>query len=80
MDTNTFYSIAYSRIHKAMLKAHSNEQECQVNNCPNKAKEFAYRAAGLSEALTILHDLNEEVHEQHYNEFLQEFHEYLDAL
>ncbi len=61
MDTNTFYTLAYSRIYKAMLKAYGNEQECNVNNCRNKAKEYAYRAAGLSEALTILRDLDKEI-------------------
>lgn len=61
MDVSTFYTIAYSRIYNAMSKAYGHEHECQVNNCRNKAKEFAHRAAGLSEALTILRDLDKEV-------------------
>lgn len=61
MDVSTFYTIAYSRIYNAMVKAYGYEQECQVNNCHNKAKEFAYRAAGMSEALDILRDLDKEV-------------------
>lgn len=61
MDAKTFYTRAYSRIYQAMLKAYGNEQECNVNNCRNKAKEYAYRAAGMSEALTILRDLDKEI-------------------
>lgn len=72
MDANTFYSLAYSRIYEAMLKVYGYEQECKVNNCHNKSKEFAYRAAGISEALTILHDLHEEVCEQHFDGLTKE--------
>lgn len=72
MNTSTFYTIAYSRIYKAMLKAYGYEQECQVNNCRNKAKEFAYRAAGMSEALNILRELNKEVCKQHLDELIKE--------
>ena len=72
MDISTFYLIAYSRIYKAILKAYSNEQKCKVNNCHNKAKEFANRAAGMSEALAILRELNKEVCEQHLDELIKE--------
>lgn len=72
MDTSTFYTIAYSRIYKAMLKTCSKEQECRVNNCHSKAKEFANRAAGMSEALAILRELNKEVCEQHLDELIKE--------
>lgn len=72
MDISTFYIIAHSRIYKAMLKAYGYEQECKVNNCHNKAKEFAYRAAGMSEALDILCELNKEVCEQHLDELIKE--------
>lgn len=72
MDISTFYTIAYSRIYKAMLKTYGHEQECKVNDCHSKAKEFAYRAAGMSEALTILRDLNREVCEQHLDELIKE--------
>lgn len=72
MDTNTFYLIACSRIYKAMAKAWEREQECKVNNCRNKAQEFAHRAAGMGEALAILRELNKEVCEQHLDELIRE--------
>lgn len=72
MDISTFYLIAYSRIYKAMAKAWGYEQECKVNNCPIKGEEFANRAAGMSEALAILRELNKEVCEQHLDELIKE--------
>jgi hypothetical protein len=72
MDTSTFYTIAYSRIYKAMNKAWGIEQECKVNNCRNTAKEYADRAAGMGEALAILRELNKEVCEQHLDELIKE--------
>lgn len=79
MNTSTFYLLAYSRIYKAMLKAYSNEQECKVNNCHSKAKEFAYRAKGMTEALDILWHLNREVCEQHLDELIKEKEILIDA-
>lgn len=79
MDTSTFYTIAYSRIYKAMVKTWGYEQECRVNNCRNKAQEFANRAAGMGEALSILRELNKEVCEQHLDELIKEREMLIDA-
>lgn len=79
MDISTFYIIAYSRIYKAMVKAWSNEQECKVNNCRNKANEYANRAAGMGEALAILRELNKEVCEQHLDELIKKEEMLIDA-